>query len=399
MIDIDKAQQIIMRNLPDIKVENRGLLASQGLILAEDIRSTESMPGFSNSAMDGFAVAFPGDSTIPEVPFQFSVIGESRAGNPYKKVLEPGTAVSISTGAMIPDGTDRVIIQVNRLGQPGSFIRFQGEEVRTGKVITGKSRMLTPPMISFIGSFGITEVKIYAPPRISVLTTGEELVAIDQTPGEGQIRDTNSIFVHMLLRRMNITPVLQGHIADDMDTTINTIEKASELSDILVICGGVSVGEHDHVKSAAESLGFQRHFWKVAQKPGKPFYFASRDNVSLFGLPGNPGSVAATSVVYLYPAVRKLLGQSEFDQPTLTGRFEKGLKKLKPGRAKIHIVKIISINAGIATLESVVNQKSHMLSGLVNGDGFIIIPKDVKEFDANRTFNVMLFPWSRKGLL
>ncbi len=410
MIDIKEARQIIMRNLPDIKVESRDLLASQGFILAEDVRSTEPMPGYSNSAMDGFAISIPASSTLSEIPYQIPVIGESRAGKPFNKVLDPGTAVSISTGAMIPDGTDRIIpveqctkkgqnIQINHYGKPGSHIRLEGEEVKTGEVIAHKFQSLTPPLISFLGSFGVTTVKINAPPRISILITGEELVELGQKPEKGQIRDTNSIFILALLHRMNITPVMQKNIADDLNETIEIIKKAADISDIIIICGGVSVGKHDHVKSAAEEVGFERRFWKVAQKPGKPFYFASKNGIILFGLPGNPGSVVATSVVYLYPAIRTLLGHSELNQPTVLGRFGNGLNNLTPGRAKIHIVKIKSMNDVIATLETVLNQKSHMLSGAINGDGFVIIQKDVKKIYAKEILSVVLFPWVNKGQL
>ncbi|MEE9190816.1 MAG: molybdopterin molybdotransferase MoeA [Candidatus Neomarinimicrobiota bacterium] len=410
MIDINKARQIVMMNLPETRVESRDLLASQGLNLAEDVRSAEQMPGFSNSAMDGFAIAIPTGVTAIETKDQIPVIGESRAGKPFNKVLDPGTAVAISTGAMIPEGTDRIIpvehctklgqkIQINHVGKPGSHIRFKGEEVKADEVIAHKFQMLTPPLLSFLGSFGVTIVKVFAPPRISILTTGEELVPLGQILDKGQIRDTNSIFIQALLHEMNITPVMLEHIADDLNATESTIRKAADLSDIIIICGGVSVGKHDHVKSAAEKLGFERRLWKVAQKPGKPFYFASKNGVSLFGLPGNPGSVAATSVVYLYPAIRSLLGHSESNQPIVRGRFGNGLNNLKPGRAKIHIVKINSISAGIATIETVENQKSHMLSGPVNGDGFVIIPEDVKIIETKKTFRVVLFPWFSKGKL
>lgn len=406
MLTIKAAREIVREHTPAPLIKERRLIEARGLYLAERVRAPEQLPGVDNSAMDGYAVALP-ENASADTPIKLEIIGESRAGIPWKETLTAGTAIQISTGAPLPDGTDRVIpvedttreddqVWLKTIGREHDHIRVAGREVQAGDVIAEERVKLTPPVVAWLAGFGIDRVKVFAPPRVSLITTGDELVEIhvEQTLEPGQVRNTNRIFLESLLAEEGLEPAYCRHVPDVLEATIKALDEAGRVSDLVVTVGGVSVGPHDHVKAAAEQVGFRPHFWKVAQKPGKPLYFATRDRTLLFGLPGNPVSVVMTSLVYVYPTLKCLLGAPDPELRTLAGRFDQPVENLNSGRAKLLLVSITNYHHHTAQLQPGGPQQSHMLSTVTNSDGFIIVPGGKTAINENETFTVNLFPWA-----
>jgi len=402
MISIDEAKNIIQEHQPGPRIVRRSLEESLGLFLAEDLFAPEPLPRFDNSAMDGYAVALPAGGNR-RVPMTLPVVGESKAGVPYPGVMNPGTTIKISTGAIVPEGADLVVpveytdstddeVTLLDLGSNGEHIRKRGEEIREGDILMPAQTQLTPPVLAWSAAFGIAEILVFEPPKVAVLTTGHELIDYTAEPEPGQIRNSNQVYLEQLLLSMGVEKVMSVKVPDSFDETVSAIRDAAELADIILISGGVSVGPHDHVKAAAEELGFERHFWKVLQKPGKPLYFASKDDTLLFGLPGNPVSTAMSTLVYVYPVLQKMLGALESDLPNLKMKLSESLTGLMSDRARFLLVQIREEN-GASRLTQHPNQRSHMLSGVTESDGFVIVPPETDNLSEGSEVLVHLFPW------
>jgi len=411
MISIEEARTIVEQHRLAPRIEERSLQDSLGLVLAEDLKAPEPLPRFDNSAMDGYAVALPAEfDGVP--PLTLPIVGESRAGIPLGTSLQTGSAVEISTGAVVPEGTDLVVpvedtdredqtVILHHLGNQGAHIRKRGEEIREGDRILEKGSEVTPPVLAWCASFGIARLKVYVPPRVAVLTTGQELVEYTEAPGPGQIRNSNQLYLESLLKYLGLEPVLSQRVPDSPEATASAIREAMRLADLIVISGGVSVGPHDHVKEAAEQLGFRRQFWKVAQKPGKPLYFASAEATLLFGLPGNPVSTVMSSLVYVYPVLNYLRGKMKVRLPAVRATLAEPLPKKPSSRTRFLLVQLEPDGKKNSTwrIRPGAKQRSHMLSGVTRSDGFIEVPPLDEERLAGEEFTVSLFPWSVHHLL
>jgi molybdopterin molybdotransferase len=236
-------------------------------------------------------------------------------------------------------------------------------------------------------------VPVYEPPTVAVLNTGNELVEADADLKPGQIRNSNRYLLTDLLRRSGAAIGPVETVPDTWDDTVTAIGQAADQADLVVITGGVSVGPHDHVKAAAEEVGFERRFWKVRQKPGKPFYFGTREDTLLFGLPGNPFSAAINTVYYVHPTVRRALGDPHPEGRTVPARMHTAHERRKSKRAKFMLVRIVGVKDGEARLRVVDKQRSHMLAGLHESDGFVLGPVGKKEFSPSEPLEMTLFPW------
>ncbi|RMF06463.1 MAG: molybdopterin molybdenumtransferase MoeA [Candidatus Neomarinimicrobiota bacterium] len=404
MMSIAAARERVLKAVPEPRPETCSLQNARGKILARDVTAPGPLPRFPNSAMDGYAVCLPGAAgkEAPVLP----VVGESAAGHPYPDPLEPGTAILISTGARVPDGADRVIpveqtepqgdrVRILDPGTAGQHIRRAGEEVKAGDPVAAAGERCTPALLSYLAGLDVDRLDVFSRPAVSIITTGEELVPPGTPLQDGQIRDTNRVFLHSLLRLLTIPVPSAVHVGDDFAATLAAIETARATSQVIVLTGGVSVGTHDHVRQAAAAAGFQPVFWKVNQQPGKPLFFAVGESGLLFGLPGNPVSVMLTSLVYLLPALRKLSGERTAGaDPPLRGTFLSPSSPLKPGREKIRLVRITGWEKGLALLRPVPHQQSHRISAVVRAHGYVILPGDWTEIPAGTVWPLTLFPWT-----
>ncbi|WGW03145.1 molybdopterin molybdotransferase MoeA [Tropicibacter oceani] len=292
-------------------IEEVPLLDAAGRVLARDVASTRDQPPFAASAMDGYAVvqAAPGDV--------LSVIGESAAGHRFDGVVKPGQAVRIFTGAPVPPGANRVVIQEDvqrtadqitigeRLDE-GDNIRPAGNDFKAGSMVAAP-RVLTPNDIALLASMNIARVPVARRPVVALISTGDELVMPGETPGPDQIIASNTFGLHALLRDLGAEPRLLP-IARDNAASLKTVLGLIDDADLVITIGGASVGDHDLVAPVAEELGMQRAFHKVAMRPGKPLMSGRLDKAMMIGLPGNPVSAMVCGHVFVAPVIRAMLG-------------------------------------------------------------------------------------------
>ncbi|SHJ95618.1 molybdopterin molybdotransferase [Malonomonas rubra DSM 5091] len=314
MLTYVDALKIVQETVSTLPLQTQPLSAAAGLVLAAPARAYWDMPRWDNSAMDGFAVASQALSSSDGL----EIVGSSFAGHPYDNTLQPGEAIQITTGAPLPDGADTVIpiedaiengssLRWAKSVQPKQHVRYRGEEYRANEVLLERGTILQAGAIGLLASAGVTEVEVYPRPHVAVFSTGDELVELGQELGPGQIVNSNLLYLCARLRECGCTVTSLGIVEDRSENLDQLIEQA-KLADLLLSTGGVSVGEKDLVQQTLQQHGFERKFWKVAIKPGKPVLFGLLDGKPCFGLPGNPAATAATFELFVLPALRILAG-------------------------------------------------------------------------------------------
>jgi molybdopterin molybdotransferase len=305
------------------------LIDALGLISAEQVVSPVDLPLFASSALDGFAVrAAEVASANSEEPTELKVIGEARAGAPFRGEVGYGEAVEIMTGAPIPAGADTIvriedtrrprtnIVQILKTPPPGTGVRPAGVDLRKGDVIIAAGERLTPGLLAHLASAGIGYVSVYPRPKVAICVTGDELTqpgAGALQPADGLIFDSNSVMLSALLREMGADIVDVCTAPDHPAKLKQMMESLTGKCDVLVMSGAVSMGKHDHVRPVFFELGGQEIFWGVNQQPGKPLFFGKLGEILFFGLPGNPVSAYMCADIYVRSALRKLGGDSEWE--------------------------------------------------------------------------------------
>lgn len=314
MITVEEALQLVQSNCPRLPSRRQALVESLGCVLSDDVSSPINMPPFRQSAMDGYALNYNSSSTV------YAVIGEVPAGSSAEIELSPGEAVRIFTGAKIPD-TATTVIQQEWVKQEGSEISFEreisdqlniraiGEQINKDDLALTKSTVLTPAAIGFLATLGITHVNVVPRPKVSILTTGNELVSPGNELMAGKIYESNSVMLEMALRDQSIQAISIDRVQDDFNATVLSLRKHIEASDLVLVTGGVSVGEYDFVDKALNELGVNEHFHKVKQKPGKPLYYGSKGHTQIFGLPGNPAAAMTCFYMYVLPCIQQMSGK------------------------------------------------------------------------------------------
>lgn len=322
MITIAKAMQTVLDLAEALGTENLEVGLARGRILGEEVVAPFAVPAFANSQMDGFAVR-AGDlgGADGASPIRLRVLATVGAGGNFEGQVGPGECVRIMTGAPMPRGADAVVpieeatvvdgaVQLEGAAPVGRFVRRIGDDFEAGTRLLEPGRRLRAADLGLLASIGKNRVAVQRRPRVGILGTGSELVAIDQPLGPGQIHDSNAYTLAAAVEELGGEADRLGIVADDRDSLRRAFERATEY-DVVLSTGGVSVGDFDHVKDVLQGIGIQRHFWKVAQKPGKPVVFASGPGTLYFGLPGNPVSAAVCFVLYVGPALRKLAGRAD----------------------------------------------------------------------------------------
>ncbi len=314
MITAEEALQKIFANTPKLPSERAPLAEAVERVLAEDLVARQDLPSFDNAAMDGYAVKLADGAAV------FRVRDVVRAGAPAGAPLAPGEAVKIMTGAPVPEGTDAVVmreltetaeggrVRVLQAPKPGENLRRRGEDVRAGDPLLQKGALIRPYEVGLLASQGFSTIPVIRRPRVSVLSTGDELVAVERTPGPGQIRGSNGPALAAAVGRWGAEVATHPPLPDDPALLRAAFASALERSDVLLVSGGVSVGDFDHTKKLLEELGLRTVFWKAAIKPGKPLLFGRMGEKIVFGLPGNPVAALICAEEFVRPALEKMGG-------------------------------------------------------------------------------------------
>jgi len=322
VISIAEAIESVLSAVVPAPIEEVGLAAARGRVLAEEVRATFDIPPFANSQMDGFAVrAADLVGADADRPGTLRVVGTIAAGSAGDLRVGPGEAVRIMTGAPIPAGADAVvkvedstaegaIVALRHAPRPEEFVRPAGEDVRSGELVLGPGRLLRPADLGLLASLGKPTVKVRVRPRVGVLATGDELASLGQPLRPGQIYNSNAWALAAAAEEVGADAVVIGSVRDEPDA-LRAAFASTRGFDVVLSTGGVSVGDFDYVKQIMDDIGLERRFWQVAQKPGKPITFAAREGQLYFGLPGNPVSSLVCFVLYVAPALRRALGLAE----------------------------------------------------------------------------------------
>jgi molybdopterin molybdotransferase len=344
MLAARNAEEMILElvhPLTEQDAETVDLLAARGRILADEIASPLDFPHWDNSAMDGYAVRYDDVQTATaDQPMTLHVVEEIAAGGQPQQAIAPGEAARIFTGAVMPDGADTVVMQeetrqegdrviiLSAPAKPGNFVRKQGTYAKAGDLLLSAGCPLAAAEIAILAAAQCSQVTVFRRPRVAILSTGDELVPINQSLQPGQIVDSNRYALASLVSQIGCEPVLMGIVPDQPEALKSAIAQALAAADVVISSGGVSVGEYDYVDQILTELGATIHVRSVAVKPGKPLTVASfsdfRDFQNLqslenprlyFGLPGNPVSALVTFWRFVVPALRKLSGLPEPWQP------------------------------------------------------------------------------------
>lgn len=393
MISVKKAQSKILSNLSYWGSEQVQLSRAFKRISAADIKAPVSHPLFNQSAMDGYAIRH---IDLIDGKNIFKVIGEIKAGDYDKFKINSKETVRIFTGARVPENCDTVVMQedVNRLGkkivinilpQVGANVRKKGEQIKKGITAVRKGTLLNSASIGFLASLGISSVKTAKLPRVGIIVTGDEFVKLKGRTQSGTIFEINGIMLMTAFANLNIK-VKYSSCKDDLDKLTKLIGKEIGSNDVLLVTGGVSVGDYDFTEAALRSLKFNIIFHGVFQKPGMPLLFAKQKNKTVFGLPGNPRSVQTCFYEYVYPFIQASMGNCEpflrnIRLPLLDGYTKKEDKSLYL-TSKIEDGKIKILGA----------QGSHMLKSFSEADSIVYLPEGKRNYIPGESVNIHLLP-------
>ena len=381
LLSVDKALDRILVSLSPTTPTRLLLTDALGHILAEDIQAKLTLPPHDVSAMDGYAVR---SDDVANCPAKLTRVGEAAAGHPWAGRVESGQAVRIFTGGYVPDGADTIIIQenvdatseadhtvitVHKGAAKGRFIRPAGLDISSGALALGKGTLLSARCIGLAIAAGATSAVVSQPPRIGIVSTGDELVAPGQIPGPGQIISSNAAFLSAFVKSCGAEAVDLGIAADKPGAVLDAVMAANNL-DMVVTTGGASVGNYDYIVS--ELADGALDFWKIAMRPGKPLIWGKIGKIPLLGLPGNPVSTAVCALVFLLPAIRKLGGgmyQPHLFSAAITTDLPENDLRQDYIRASME-----RTDNGSTRVRPAPQQDSSMMSTLAHANAFIVRP-------------------------
>ena len=402
MISVRQAREIILKNIFPVK-ENEliKIESALGRVCVSDLKSKENIPPFNNSAMDGFAVrAEDVKGSRGENPKILEVVGSLAAGYTTSQIIRPGEAIRIMTGAPLPKGADSVVmvedtelvhskknemVEILKAVKKGENVRYAGEDVEKGEVVIKKGSILKSGHIGMLASLGFGRVKVFRKPKVAILATGDELVQIKQKLTPGKIRNSNSYSLYAQVLKAGALPILLG-IARDNKKAIEDKIRQGLSADVLIVCGGVSVGDYDFVKDVLKDVGTEMKFWRVAMKPGKPLVFGLMRKVPVFGLPGNPVSGMVSFEQFARPALLKMSGAGDIFRFRLPATAGDDFEKKKGLRYFLRVVLKNKDGRLYAFLTG--PQGSGILKSMVLANGIMELPEDMEVIRAGETAEV-----------
>ena len=403
MISLQEAKSIISNNTFELQSERVHLTLAGNRVLGQDVVASFPSPQFDNSAMDGFAV-FSRDTkgASPENPVTLTMVSISSAGTPSNVSLNPGECIQCMTGAKIPDGADAIIMVEDSSGFsdsgtvqimietfPGKHIRKMGEEIKKGEILIQKGTTATPSEIGTCATFGYGELVVSKKLNIAIFGTGDELIEPGKNLGEGQIYNSNLYVFKELVDRAGGEVVMQDVIKDDKDSLREFLSRALETCDVIISSGGVSMGRYDYVRDVFIELGVVEHFWKVAQKPGKPLFFGTGNSTLIFGLPGNPVSSYIGFMEWVWPVLETMMGKKESKKVT-------GILKKPFPREKVKYRFLFGdawIENGQLVCQPSTKVGSHMLSSSLQANCILGTKPGDNPLQSGKPIEVNILPW------
>lgn len=380
LLSVQEAQSALLDGVSTLhRTEQVTLSELSGRVLAVDVCSRINVPGFDNSAMDGYAIATVDKQ---DLPLRYRVTQRIPAGT-VGKSLALGEAARIFTGAPVPAGANAVVMQeevqcdadeilIKRNICVGENIRPCGNDIREGEVILKVGRRLAPQDIALIASVGLETVSVYKKIKVGVFFTGDELVKPGESIQPGQIYNSNRYALTALLHGLGCEVICLGNVEDTLIATCHALESLSGQCNLVMTTGGVSVGEEDHVKPAVEKLG-KLSLWRIAMKPGKPLAFGHVYDIPFIGLPGNPVSSFVTFLLFARPVVLKMQGRSSVMPRLYPVQAGFDWKRSKPRREFVRVC--INYNGTTPIAKLYPKQGSDVLSSIVWADGLLEVPE------------------------
>ncbi|MDD2767994.1 MAG: molybdopterin molybdotransferase MoeA [Methylococcus sp.] len=384
-LTVETAQICILNAVSPLEAtEVVDLRSALGRVLAEDACAAVAVPAATNSAMDGYALRGAGLPASGKRSLE--VVGVSRAGVPYRGEVQSRQCVRIFTGAVMPEGTDTVVMQeqVERRGdlavfgsevKPGQNVRQVGEDVAVGQIVLARGRRLTPADLGVLAGQGLAQVAVYRRLRVALFTTGDELLEPGEELAEGGLYDSNRYTLLGMLQRLGVEVREFGIVGDSREQLESVLSEAAADADAIVSTGGVSVGEYDLVREVLERVG-SIEFWKIAMKPGRPITFGNIGRAVFFGLPGNPVAAMVTFYQFVQPALRRMMGEQPL--PAVLSFKAICVSKLRkrPGRVEFQRGVVEPDGEGRMVVRKTGQQGSGILTSMSQANCFIVLPLD-----------------------
>lgn len=352
MLDYEDAKALVFENVIALEKWLCPLNESQGLALSEDILAPHGMPLFDNSAVDGYAVQSADlAAASKDNPVRLEKLGYISAGDTGEERIVSGQCVQIATGAPLPPGADTAVMKED-IELDASHVRFfqaipktenvrySGEDIAEGQTVIAAGTVIGPAQMAVLATFGFAEVPVRRVPKISIVSTGSELVDVEQDPQTGQIRESNRYMLAGMVKQESCEVVKMSMVPDIPEILKQEFEESLQ-ADVAMISGGMSVGDKDFAKPLLKEMGVEEIFWKIKFKPGKPLFFGRRGKTLVFGMPGNPASSYVLFEEFVRPALRQLMGRKILEEEMVKARLDEAIlktdKRLHFMRGKLHV--------------------------------------------------------------
>jgi molybdopterin molybdotransferase len=402
MISVDEALALVLDSVAPLGLERVSILKARRRVLGEELRSPRDIPGFDNSAMDGYAVR--GAEVVAAAenrPVRLAVTETIAAGMMPSKTVGPGQAARIMTGAPIPQGADAIVpvertrgagdsVEILASAEPGAFVRPRGEDLRRDESVLSPGRVLTAADLGTLASLNRAMVYVYRRPRVAIIATGDELVDVDQVPTGSQVINSSAYSLFGAIEAAGGEPVMLGIAPDQPDQVRARLKQAAGF-DMALSTGGVSAGEFDYVKGALDGLGMRELFHGVAQRPGRPLKYGLIDGRPFFGLPGNPVSTMVCFFLYARAALRKMGGANALGLPRIQVRCAVDIAKPK------HLTEFARVRLEREgerwMARPTGNQSSGALSSLSKADALLIGPAGENPLKAGSELTALLLDY------
>lgn len=408
MISVGKAQKLVVEKTRPLATVRVPTGEAMGRVATRDVTAPIDLPRFASASMDGYAVSSRDTRGASHgSPAKLRLVRRRiLAGSKPGLAVPDGAAVRIMTGAPLPTGVDAVIAQEDARIERGALwmdgplragtnVRRVAEDCRKGEKALAAGTLVQPGVVALLAALGVNRIEVRRPPRVAIVVTGNEVRRpTARSLPEWAVRDSHAAFLRAALQEFRIRPALVSYARDRVPDIRRRIARALDRADLVIVTGGVSVGERDLVRPVLSALGVRTVFWGVAQRPGKPLYFGTRGNVAVFGLPGNPASTIVCYCEYVRPAIRKMLGYRRCYPEEWAARLA---TPIRPAGGRTRFLRgRLTMHGGAWAVSVARRQASHMLGAFVGSDCLVVVPARVRgSLEVRSQVRVHPFPWRK----